>query len=266
MVSFTKLLTIGAVALAATAATADTRVLKHTTAQGFEIEVIRLADTPSKAIAPKADYALCNVCVQFMMATLNYLANYILNAGVIGGCDELCELGLKGKPALEQDVCIALCDAAGLGTFIEALEKEDPDPIPVCETIELCEYVPGGNVKMYNFAASPSTVPLGSETVLTAEFTVVNRTSTGEIRFQITPKGGSGTDADGVALPTPPGNYRANCKVPTGPGQNGQQGPVSAPGVVDAGFFLCEGQCGDTKWKHSHTYASATTNFTVVPK
>jgi len=256
MVSFKKFAL--AVTVASVAVIAEQTVFERTNAEtGVKTTLIKLDD--NKAVGNS--YEFCGVCVQLMMVSLNYLVNYILNAGVIGSCSELCTKALT-KP-LEQDVCEALCDATGLAAFIKGLEDSDPDPVAACEELELCQYVAGGEVKMHSYTAAPDTVALGGEVVLMAEFTVVNETSTGEIRFSITPKGGSGVNADNVAMPTPPGNYRAECKVPTGANKQGQ-GVILEPGTVDSAFFLCEGQCGDTKWKHSHTYVKAVTNFTVT--
>lgn len=258
MVSFKKVM--AAIAVTAVAVVADQTVFKRTNENGVETTLIRLDDAKSVDNVGNS-YQFCSVCVQLMMASLNYLLNYILNAGVITSCSELCQ-GALTKP-LEQDVCEALCDGVGLAAFLKGIEDAEPDPVAACEEIDLCQYVAGGEVKMHSYTASPNPAKLGTTVVLTAEFTVLNKTSTGEIRFQVTPKGGQGIDADAVAMPTPPGNYRAECKVPTG-SQGKQQGPIPAPGPVDAAFFLCEGQCGDHKWKHAHTYAQAITNFTVT--
>lgn len=231
-----------------------------TTEQGNVITITALNDDGSKKLwdpKPQADFQFCGMCVQLMMGAINYLLNYILNAGVVSSCSELCDTALKGHP-LEADACIALCDGAGLATFIEALEKVGPDPIAACEEIDLCQYVKGGKVKIDSYTATPQQAKLGDTVVLLSQFTVINTTSTGEIRFQFTGPGG-GHDADGVALSTPPGNYEADCKLPTG----GQKSAIPAPGNFNTTFFFCEGQCG-SHWHDAHVYAQASTHFTVA--
>lgn len=257
MFSFKKV--VSAVTVAAVAVVADQSVYKRTDANGLEIAVVRLDD---KELAVGNTFQFCPMCVSLMEGGLNYLLNYILNAGVLTSCNELCEGALKKSSNLEQDVCIALCDATGLAAFIKGMEKSEPDPVAACEEIDLCEYVAGGAVKMHAFTATPASVTLGSPVVLTSEFTVTSRTSTGEIRFVVQPKDGAGNNADGVALPTAPGNYKTTLTIPTGV----KNSPIQGAGLVDAAFYLCEGQCGDTIWNDAHTYASALTNFTVVNK
>ena len=50
--------------------------------------------------------------------------NVVLDAGVVGGCSELCGLLEKAIPSQALDVvCNLLCDIVGIEEFIKIIEK-----------------------------------------------------------------------------------------------------------------------------------------------
>merc|ERR1719387_2472215 len=79
--------------------------------------------------------ALCSPCVQLGGQSLNILLNYILNAGVIGGCSNLCG-HLKSNST--RKACDLVCGIVGIKEFIKALNHTDLDPIYFCEILHAC--------------------------------------------------------------------------------------------------------------------------------
>jgi len=88
--------------------------------------VIRPA--PLTKAVPKATGTqdFCQVCIDFALYGINELLNIIANAGILGGCSDLCG---KLPKKLEQDICDAACVGVGLDEFIRILEKDDIDPV-----------------------------------------------------------------------------------------------------------------------------------------
>merc|ERR1719420_2290997 len=103
------------------------------------------------------EVSLCNPCTQLSGQGINILLNYILNAGVVGGCSKLCSLLPEGKVP-----CELVCSAVGIKTFIDAIEKADLDPIYMCELIHACKPGPDdAYLELLNVAALPAVVAHG---------------------------------------------------------------------------------------------------------
>merc|ERR1712072_319695 len=202
-------------------------------------------------VKPKGSlgFQLCGVCNQFMSQSINQLINVILQAGVIGGCGELCTKAFPNS-STEENVCNLLCDVAGVYTFIKLLNKISGkiDTIYFCEELKLCPVHDGGAVKIDAVAVNPTSGPQGTEFAIEMTFTVTNQTGTGEIVIDILPP-------DGM----PPGQYSAKFTLSTQPTEQED----FDPGNYKVDLAICEGQCG-APYPHTALYAEAATNFTVT--
>jgi len=57
----------------------------------FSIKQIQGSDIASQVAASRTGSAdLCPLCVNLLDQTINQLANIIINAGVLGGCSDVC--------------------------------------------------------------------------------------------------------------------------------------------------------------------------------
>jgi hypothetical protein len=54
---------------------------------------------------------------------------------VLGGCSDLCSYL---PTQLEATVCNLLCDVVGIEAFIDLVTDADPDPIWLCEEVDVC--------------------------------------------------------------------------------------------------------------------------------
>jgi len=79
----------------------------------------------------------CDLCIDFAVQAINYLLNYVLDVKIIGSCDDICG---SLNNSVETDVCNVLCDAVGVGAFVEILKKfeNDIDPIYFCQLVKMC--------------------------------------------------------------------------------------------------------------------------------
>merc|ERR1711879_857813 len=101
---------------------------KHPHSKFFGMKAGNFTVTAGKArihsprIPEASTNALCSPCVQLGGQSLNLLLNYILNAGVVGGCGKLCN-NLQSKGA--RTACDLVCGAVGIKAFITALNHTD---------------------------------------------------------------------------------------------------------------------------------------------
>jgi hypothetical protein len=134
------------------------------------------------------DIELCGLCIQFSEQFINQLLNIVLNAGVVGGCSELCSLLPANK--IEIGVCDLLCSIVGIEAFIKIIEKADLDPIYYCELLTACPINDYGDATITSLTVTPSNVPKGSDFTIDFAFTTKNGTGTGETILAIRTKDG----------------------------------------------------------------------------
>jgi len=219
-------------------------------------------DIKTVAESEKANYPLCGVCVQFAVAGLNYLLNAILNAGVIGGCSELCAY-VPGK--MEEKVCNVLCDAAGLAGFIEAIKKADLDFIYMCELVDktgvnICPIqdcpkdtpdclVPG------ELAVSPAKIKAGDALTAVLPIHATAATGTSMVRLNLCNEGHCNAD-DQLQVGWPAGDYSVQLNLNT---------TGMMPGAYVFSIDICEGTCNSDK-PHSHNFGARNATFLVEGK
>lgn len=218
--------------------------------------------------APGID--LCNLCIQFSSQFLNELVNIIANAGVIGGCADLCELleeEVKVNSSLVEVVCDLLCDYVGIEAFIKLIDKADLDPIYYCELLKLCPINDNGDAKITSLTVSPPNVPKGSTFHINMQFQTMNGTGTGEIDLLIDTADGIPVGQNQLIEPLQAGMYNVTWNV------DAKRDPNCDPtqqicetwevGAYKANVAICNGECG-SKHPHSQLYDNSTVSFNVV--
>jgi len=231
---------------------------------------------PQEPSDPNA--ALCNPCVQLGGQGLNILINYILNAGVIGGCGEVC--GHLNTTAA-RNACDLVCDVVGIKAFIKALSNKDLDPIYFCEILHACEAGPDdAHVDLLSVQLNPTTiarkdVEAGSSGVTVEGVLTLNVTKHigvgefgvgvhGPVSGASGPIGGSFILADGLKEGVQNLGVKLNIQD-TQPDPTAQPPtfPVTwMPGSYEFRFHVCQGECG-SKHPHSIDFGLKSGNFTI---
>jgi hypothetical protein len=232
---------------------------------------------PSEPV--KSESALCDPCFQLGGQALNILINYILNAGVIGGCGQLCS-HLNSTAA--QNACDLVCGVVGIKTFIKALDNTDLDPMYFCEILNLCRAGPDdAHIDLLSVQIDPTSIAkkdvepeAGGATVqATLTVNVTKATGVGEwsagVHGPVTgtqgPVGGSFFLADGLKL----GVQNLGVKLTvqdTMPDPSDPQAPFPVtwmPGSYEFRFHVCQGECG-SKHAHSLDFGHKSSNFTIT--
>lgn len=81
----------------------------------------------------------CPACINVADESINVLLNLILDTGILGSCQTLCNaLAQKTGSAAAGVVCNLVCDVVGIEEFIKMIENADLDPIYYCELCKLC--------------------------------------------------------------------------------------------------------------------------------
>jgi len=210
--------------------------------------------------APLTAGAGCSVCIQLSDQALNILLNYVLNAGVVGGCSAICG---HLNNTFERDACTVVCTIAGVKEFVKAIENADLDPIYFCELTHSCEAgSDSASAKPVSVAAIPQSGAPGTKFELDFMFQVINATGVGEIAVAIDgpvsePVGGSFVNTGYAA-----GNYEAKVSIDTQGDPDADPPVIWSPGVYTATFELCQGECG-SKHPHSIVFGRISTNFTL---
>ena len=149
------------------------------------IETRRIEGTKSVAVPHATDDSdICPICVSFMGQATNELINIILNAGVLGGCSDLCG---QLSNQVEATVCDLLCSYVGVDEFIKIIDDADPDPIFYCEELDLCPKSSTANATINSVDVTPKEGHKNGVFNITAIFTVTSETGTGEVGLAILP-------------------------------------------------------------------------------
>merc|ERR1711981_492252 len=170
---------------------ADTSVVTRYAKNGVVVEFHKLP-----AAKVRGD-KLCGACASLTGEAINTLLNYILNAGVVGGCSKLCS-NLKTKA--EVTVCTLACAVVGIKEFVKAIEKADLDPIYLCDLLKICPIDDNGEGKIASLDVSPASAAQ--------------------------PPAG----ASSVYPELAPGSYGVKLQIPTKPSEDPTQGPSWMPG------------------------------------
>lgn len=209
--------------------------------------------------APQKDQLTNNTTIR---SALNALLNYVLNAGVVGGCGKLCENLPKG---LERTACDIACDYVGIKAFVSLLEKADLDPVYFCQELKLCKYDDNGDGSVSGVQVSPASGEASTTFEAVMNVVVTNHTGAGEFNFDVTPgPEGQPVSAGSLYPELAPGAYSVKLSIDTSPGEDPQGMPIDwTPGTYVVSGTFCMGECGSDK-PHSKVFGTAKSNFTIT--
>lgn len=211
----------------------------------------------------KTELDLCNLCVQFSEQTINQLLNIILNAGVVGGCNELCSL-LNETEAIDV-ACNLLCDIVGIKEFVNLIEKADLDPIYLCELLKTCKVFDDGDANITELIISPKQAKKGSTFHLSILFETKNGTGTGQVSVDIDTVDGIPVGTSELLEPLNPGSYNFTVALHTNTHCNPNQEPCEMwlAGTYNVTFAICNGECG-SEHPHSKIYDTREGSFQIT--
>ena len=158
------------------------------------------------------------------------------------------------------EVCDVICDFVGIEELSKLINEEDPDPIYICEEINICTPVDNGIAKITNTTVSPSSGPAGTTFNLGFVYKVINKTGPGYLVVEVGSSDGSSSAGDGAFVDVQePGMYQIAFQLDTTPSDDN---PFN-PGQYEVEFAVCEGDC-TTKHKWGGIYDEATAGFTIT--
>jgi len=209
-----------------------------------------------------ANGVLCSPCISLGSQGINILLNYVLNAGVVGGCGELCgHLTTK----TEQEVCNLACDVVGIKAFIKALNHTDLDPFYFCETVQACPKPPDtADAQIVGVKAMPSSIEKGDSIQLECDMSVMNATGIGEFRLSVSgPVTAAVSQGFVLAKGIPEGPQALAVKLTVQDDTSGDEPVVWNAGTYTFEFEVCQGECG-SKHPHSKVFGKSSGNFTLT--
>eukprot|EP01114_Cavostelium_apophysatum_P011755 TRINITY_DN2620_c0_g1_i3.p1 TRINITY_DN2620_c0_g1~~TRINITY_DN2620_c0_g1_i3.p1 ORF type:complete len:259 (-),score=22.34 TRINITY_DN2620_c0_g1_i3:35-811(-) len=221
---------------------------------------IQLNDLPEgkKIQAPQLD--TCSLCVQFLENTLAELIDAI-NEGTTSGCSDLCSAASSNPNVVM--VCNLVCDYVGYEEFVQAIRNDiaDPDPINICQQIDMCPTVNGGAVTIYQATVSPSEGPQGTTFTFQVFYTVTSPTGPGLFSADVIPTDAMPFGHANFSEGQPVGKYSVQFAIQTMP----SEAEPFNPGKYLVQFAICAGDCTtDHQW--SGVYASVAATFEIVTK
>ncbi|XP_067942305.1 countin-3-like [Watersipora subatra] len=211
----------------------------------------------------------CPTCVSFSEQAINELLNIILNAGVVGGCSEVCSLlaDKTGSQPLGQ-ICSFLCDIVGVEVFSNLIQKADLDPIYFCELLNICPAMDGGDAMIATIGTSPMKGPAGTTFNVNVMIDTVNGTGTGEMDVDVETLDGVPLGSSFLLEAQAAGSHY-NAKVQINATPDPSCDPMSQPcenwlpGNYTVTVAVCNGEC-NSKHPHSQVYDEKKTMFTIT--
>jgi len=198
---------------------------------------------------------MCSPCMQLGDQAINILVNYIMNAGVIGGCGELCSQLPAGGG--KQSACELVCGAVGLKTFISVLDNTDLDTFYACSALKACQ--PGPDDAAIDYVAThakPNPVSKGDTVTMQLAVNVSKASGLGEFHLSVSGPVTNGGLSQGFMLydGIPEGeqvlgvnlDIKDNFPDPT----SGDFPTIWNPGTYNFSFHVCQAECGSA---HPHS-------------
>ncbi|KAM9964672.1 hypothetical protein ACTFIW_004446 [Dictyostelium discoideum] len=198
----------------------------------------------------------CKLCTDFMYDSLNELIEIAINGGVIGSCGALCnKLGIAPLCM----VCAIACDAVGINGFMDLLEDIYPDPIYICESVNMCQYNDKANATITEVVINPMSGNVGDTFKIGVSFNVTNTIATGEILWNVVDPRGFQFGETEVIIDASPSIYGAAFSFQATPSEQ-EEFP---PGEYQLQMQICEGTCGSPH-PHSYILSNQYLNFTII--
>lgn len=210
--------------------------------------------------APQVNPSECPTCINFMIQALDSFVDAIGNGGVIGGCEKLC--GYLPKE-IEFGICSAICIYAGVEELVKVINVTDPDPVYVCEAINICPETDTAAARINSVVVDPTTGPLGTTFYINMSFTIINATGTGVLQMWAVPPNtpyDDGLGESGFLIEVPPGDYKVSFELPTS-----DKSVDWLLGTYNCSVWLCEGYC-DSIHKHQYQLAHQDNLYFTVTK
>lgn len=230
----------------------STSTVRYTT-KGMTFDFTKLPTTTTGK-------GFCGTCTSLTGSAIQTLMNYILQAGIVGGCAKVCS-AVKNKAL--STVCSLGCDIVGVKAFAAAIEKADLDPIYLCDLLKACPIDDNGAGKIDTVTVTPASGAQGTPFAGAMQVTVTNHTGAGEFVFQISGGVDQPSGASSIYPELAPGSYGIKITVPTKPSEDPTQGPQWVPGSYTLTGAFCMGECGSDH-PHSKVFGQTSTNFTVT--
>jgi hypothetical protein len=203
----------------------------------------------------------CSPCVDLLDKTLNVLVEGAISVGIGGTCEEVCSY--LGNP-LEVEVCTGICTAAGAYEFINALTKDDTDPVYLCAVFHACEKNTclKDCVSIDAVTASPSSGKTRTTFDITASLNVHAQTGVGMTYILVTnknlPKGSTVIEFSKLG-----DGYAAGTKVNvTASIETDEMDWVWTAGSYPITAITCAYDCQD---QHGIIYDQKVGHFTITP-
>jgi len=211
------------------------------------------------APAPDADPKLCPQCVNFMIDAMTILIDAIGNGGILGNCNDLCGL-LPRRP--EFVFCDALCYYVGIEALVWALNKTDPDPVFLCEEVDVCPIAKNATGNITSASVVPQTGTIGTTFEFTMVINITSALGTGIGDLTIQPPGKNlPFSFDYLLIGYPVGSYTIPFKVQAEDSET-ENWPV---GNYTATLSICEGFCGSTH-KNQYIIDHKDVTFNIIKK
>lgn len=221
-------------------------------------------DSSSFGLESQVD--LCNPCFQIGGQGINQLLNYILNAGVVGGCGTMCAAAIPAGGAAAV-ACELVCSAVGAKAFIAAISKVDLDPIYFCEVLKACPAAPDdAYLELVQVTVDKPQVAHGDDIQMAVEMNVTNDTGVGEFSLSVDGPGSATPLSQSFFLKAgiPHGEQMMSVKLTLKDGQDQQGFPTTfEPGTYNYTFHVCQGECG-SKHPHSKDFGRLTGTFEMT--
>jgi len=199
---------------------------------------------------------LCPTCVALFDNAINDILNVILNGGVIGSCGALCQ---QLDNQIVSVACDLICDYVGITEFINLVEEEDPDPIFLCQEVDLCPIVEGGQVNITSATVSPKQGPQGTTFTITMVYNVVSATGPGLVVVNIVPPADMPFGDEEFEEGQSKGAYKTQWQLQANP----SEGESFSPGVYQVQVAVCAGDC-TTAHAYGGVYAQANLSFRIT--
>lgn len=203
---------------------------------------------------------LCKPCVNLVGNSINQILNVILKGGIVGGCKEICVKAFPDNKHEEQ-ICNMLCEAVGVYSFINLVQKYSGylDPIYFCETLSVCPVHDGGVANLDSITVTPLSGPIGTTFEIQVLFSVLNQTSTGELSLTIAPPHSNSFSDVMIDTGFTPGKYGVKFNLKASPTETE---PFESGNYIVT-ILGCDGHCG-SKLPHTSMLFEGKTNFSIT--
>lgn len=211
---------------------------------------------PSNLVDPNAP-TWCSICVDWMGNAVNQIINIILNVGIPGDCQALCQLYPGGS--VDQALCEMYCDYKGITYFINLLNNFNPDFIQICEKLDVCPRTLTANATITSLTVSPKSGPQGTTFNINLNYKVTSKLGTAMLIVQVNPPDAPFLQEVVTLVALPPASYQFGVSMDSNPNQD----EPFDPGNYQVIAAICEGTCGGSG-PYSYQLAEAQTDLTIT--